>query len=104
MARSYCQVVISATSSKEAEAIASKLLKKRLIAGSLIVHGPSHYWWLGKLVKKTYYSIQAFSVLSYKMRIISEVRRLHRDTTPIIAFLKLDGNKDFLDWIRDSIR
>lgn len=99
----YCQVVISATSGKEAETIASQLLKKRLIAGSLIVHGPSHYWWLGKLVKKTYYNIQAFSVSSKKQGIITEVKRHHDDKTPIIAFVKIDGNAEFLNWIRDSL-
>ena len=100
----YCQVIISATSKKEADKISDSLVTKRLIAGSLIIKGPSRYWWKGKIVEKEYHNIQAFSLVKNKDKIIANVERSHSDECPIIAFSTIDGNKDFLDWIKESVR
>lgn len=98
----YCQVLISAVNPKEANAISDLLVKKRLVAGSLIIKGPSRYWWKGKIVEKEYYNVQAFSLLKKKKKIISEIKKIHSDKCPIIAFFQMDGNKEFLDWISES--
>ncbi len=101
---SYNQVIISATSKREAETLSALLLKKRLIAGSLIIHGSSQYWWQRKIVKKTYYNIQAFTVSSKKKAITDHIRRRHADKAPIIAFIPIDGNTEFTQWISESTR
>jgi len=100
----FCQIIVSATSKREAEKISGVLIKKKLIAGSLIIKGFSRYWWKGKIVKKEYYNIQAFSSMRNKLKIIAEVEKIHSDKCPIIVFIKIDGNKKFLDWIKKSIR
>lgn len=99
----YCQVTISATSKNEADTISDSLVKKKLIAGSLIINGQSRYWWEGKIVEKVYYNVQAFSLFAKKDEIISEVGRLHSDKCPIIALAPLDGNSAFLEWIKQSV-
>jgi uncharacterized protein involved in tolerance to divalent cations len=99
----FCQVLISATSKDEADRISDTLVKKKLVAGSLIIKGDSRYWWKGQIVEKGYHNIQAFSFLKNKPLIIAEVEKLHSDETPIIAFLSMDGNERFLDWIREEI-
>lgn len=104
MTRDFCQILINATSKKEADKISDVLVKKRLIAGSLIIKGPSRYWWKGKIVKREYYNIQAFSLMKNKLKIISEVKKIHSDKCPIVAFIKIDGNSEFLKWIKDSVR
>ncbi len=65
----YCQLWISATSKEEADKISDSLIKKRLIAGSLIIKGDSRYWWEGKIVEKEYYNISAFSLIKNKQSI-----------------------------------
>lgn len=100
----YCQVLISATTRKEANAISDLLVKKKLIAGSLLLKGPSRYWWEGRIVEKEYYNVQAFTLARHKKKIIDEVKGVHSDQCPIIAFFALDGNKDFLRWIEESVR
>jgi len=99
----FCQVIISATSKDEANKISDLLVKNKLIAGSLIIKGESRYWWQEKIVEKDYYNLQAFSLIKNKEKIISEVKKIHTDKCPIIAFLKIDGNKEFLNWIKSSI-
>jgi len=43
MEKEYCQVLISATTKEEADNISDSLVKNKLIAGSLIIKGPSRY-------------------------------------------------------------
>ncbi len=99
----FCQVLISATSKKEADRISDALVKERLVAGCLITKGASRYWWDGRVVEKEYHNVQCFSLTKNKSKIISEVKKIHSDKCPIISFFGMDGNKEFLDWIKKSI-
>jgi len=100
----FCQVLVSATNKDEADRISDILITKKLVAGVLIVKGPSRYWWEGEIVEKEYYNVQAFSLIKNKEEIIGEVKKVHSDECPIIAFFEMEGNEEFLDWIRDSVR
>lgn len=104
MEKEYCQVLISATNREEANKISDLLVKERLIAGSLIIKGDSRYRWDNEIVEKEYFNIQAFSKFRNKDEIIKEVKKIHSDNCPIIAFLELDGNEEFLLWIKDSVK
>lgn len=103
MQKRFCQILISATTRREANNISDDLVRKKLIAGSLITKGPSRYWWRGKIVETVYHNVQAFSVVKNKSKIISEVKRIHSDECPIIAFFEMDGNEEFLRWIEESV-
>lgn len=72
------------------------------MAGYLITKGPSRYWWEGEIVEKEYYNLQGFTLANNKEKIITEVKKIHSDKCPIIAFMKIDGNKEFLKWVKDS--
>jgi len=48
----FCQVLVSATSKDEANRISDILITKKLVAGVLIVKGPSRYWWGVKLLRR----------------------------------------------------
>jgi len=104
MKKQFCQLLVSATTKKEADKISDVLVKKRLVAGSLILRGPSRYWWKNKIVEKEYFNVQAFSLIKNKAKIISEVKKIHSDECPIIAFFEMDGNKEFLKWIKESVK
>jgi len=99
----FCQVLISATSKEEANSISDILVRKKFIAGSLILKGPSRYWWGGEIVEKEYLNVQAFSLIKNKEKIIEEVKKIHSDKCPIIAFFEIDGNKEFLDWVKENV-
>ena len=99
----HCRVRISATTEKEANLISKQLVSKKLVAGTMIYSGNSHYRWEGKIVEKIYWNIWAFSQIHKKDEIINEVRKLHSDKCPIIAFNLIDGNNEFLQWIEDSV-
>jgi len=100
----YCRLRISATSKKEANKISKTLVAKNLVAGTMIYKGNCHYWWQGKIVEREYWNIGAFSLLKHKKAIIDEVKKIHRDKCPIIALNKIDGNEEFLKWIKESVK
>jgi uncharacterized protein involved in tolerance to divalent cations len=38
-----------------------------------------------------------------KTKIITEIKKNHSDDCPIIAFFDMDGNDEFLKWIKESV-
>ncbi|MGC8851461.1 MAG: divalent cation tolerance protein CutA [Candidatus Micrarchaeia archaeon] len=84
----FFQALISATTEKEAEKILAQLVGKKLVAGGMITNGSSLYWWNKKPVKRVYWNLSAFTPAKNKRKIIAEVRKIHSDEVPIIAFFK----------------
>lgn len=100
----YIRIRISAPSKKEAYTISKMLVEKKLVAGTMIYSGDCHYRRDHEIVQKRYWNIGAFSLSYHQETIIREVKKLHSDTCPIIAFNKIDGNREFLEWIDKSVR
>jgi len=36
--------------------------------------------------------------------LIDTVKKNHKDRCPIIVFIKIDGNDEFLNWIKESVK
>ncbi|MFH1276376.1 MAG: divalent cation tolerance protein CutA [Candidatus Woesearchaeota archaeon] len=104
METKFCRVLISAPNKQEANLISKTLVSKKLVAGTIINNGNCHYWWKEEVIKKEYYNIQAFSLINNKEEIISEVKKIHSDKCPIVAFMQIDGNEEFLEWIEKSLK
>lgn len=100
----HLKAVISATSKEEAEDICDELLEKKLLAGTLITDGDSRYHWKGEIQEEKYFNIHAYTLEKHREEVIEEVRKLHSDETPIIEYHEIDGNQDFLDWIKESVK
>jgi periplasmic divalent cation tolerance protein len=100
----HVKAVISATSKEEAEKICDQLLEEKLLAGTLIIDGDSRYHWKGEIVNETYYNIHAYTLQKHKQEIIEKVKQIHSDETPIIEYMEIDGNQDFLEWIEETVR
>jgi len=99
----YLRARISATSEKEANLISRTLVEKKLVAGTMIYSGNCHYWWEGMIVEKKYWNIGAFTLSKHKKEIIKEVYKLHSDKCPIIAFNKVELNKDSERWVDEYV-
>ena len=104
-AHEYIVILVTAKDSEEASKISQNLLDKRLVAcGNIINPVNSLFWWEGKLDKaeeamlilKTHYSL--FD------EVVRVVKSIHSYSVPeILALPILDGNKDYLRWIDESI-
>ena len=97
----YVIVVVTTASKQEAEKIAQRLLKERLIACANII-GPvsSLFHWSGKTEKAEEYLIFVKSRKDLFEKLAETVKALHSYEVPeIIALPIVEGSKEYLDWL-----
>lgn len=99
----YLQVYVSSENRDQADAILASLLTKKLVAGGLILEGPSRFWWKGKIVDMDYYNISAFTIRKHKQAVVEDVKKISVEETPMVWFISIEGNKQFLRWIDTSV-
>jgi len=100
----FIVVFITAKNVREANKIATKLIEKKLIACANIVSGvKSVFWWKGKVDKAKEVLLILKSQKRLLPKIIKTVKKWHSyDVPEVIALPIIDGNKDYLDWIKAS--
>ena len=100
----YIVIFITAKDKEEANTIANKLLEDKLIACANIVESvKSLFWWDGKIdnANETLLILKTRKDLFEK--IVTAVKTVHSyDVPEIIALPIVEGNKDYLEWIKES--
>lgn len=102
----YSVVLITVSSSEEGEKIARQILEKKFAACVNIVPGiTSLYWWKGKIETASEFLLIVKTKMSLFDSLMSLVKKIHSYTVPEIICLPIEkGNKDYLDWIRSSVK
>lgn len=106
MDTSHIVVLVTAKDTEEAQKISRKLLEGKLAACVNIVKGVrSLFWWQGKVDQAD----EALLVIKTQQErfpeIVSAVKSAHSyDVPEIIALPIIDGNKDYLTWIDESVK
>ena len=102
----YIVVFVTASSKKEAQKIASRLIKDKLAACvNILDKVDSVFFWKAKTEKAKESLLIIKSKKEKLPKIISVVRSLHSYTVPeIIALPVIAGDKPYLRWIDVSIR
>ncbi len=99
-------IFVTAANRKEADKIASSLVKARLAACvNIIGNVRSLFWWQGKAdsAKEIILIIKTKKALLNKL--IKKVKSLHSYQVPeIIASPIIGGDKKYLEWINESTR
>lgn len=100
----YIVVLITTKNVKEANKIATKLLKDKLIACANIIKGvKSVFWWQRKIDKADEVLLILKAKKSCFKRIVKTVKAAHSyDVPEVIALPIIDGNEDYLKWIKES--
>ncbi len=99
-------IIVTCPSREEAENIAKELLNKKLAACINIVHPvKSMFWWKGKIDVCDETLLIIKSRIDLSRDIVEVVRKLHSYSVPEVIMLPIiGGNKDYLDWIDESVR
>jgi len=99
-------VFVTAANKKEAEKIASVLVKEKLVACVNILSDiKSVFWWDKKVQSSKEVLLIAKSSKKMFPRIIRRVKSMHSYELPeIIALPVVSGYKPYLRWIDDSLR
>jgi len=98
-------VFVTVPNKKEANKIASALIKDRLVACVNIVDNiKSVYRWKGKVENSKELLLIIKTKKSAVVKLIKKIKSLHSYTVPeIIAFPITGGNKEYLEWVNDSL-
>ena len=99
-------VLVTASNKKEATRIAQGLVKNKLAACvNIIGKIESLFWWQGKASRAKEALLMVKSQKKMLPKIIKLVRSLHSyDCPEIIALPIIGGDKNYLDWIDESVR
>lgn len=99
-------VLITAKNKREANKISKSLLDDKLIACANVIDGiDSLFWWKGKVCREKEVLLVIKSTKSKFKKIVSAVKNIHSyDVPEIIALPIIDGNPDYLKWIKDSTK
>ena len=102
----YIMVFVTAKNVREANKIANMCTKNKLVACANIVKGVSSLFWSNAKVKS---SNEVLVIMKSQKklfkRIMAMVKSIHSYETPeIIALPIADGNLEYLNWIRQSIK
>ncbi len=103
MPNQYLQVTISAENKEQADTILNSLLKKKLVAGGLLVNAPARFWWKGEIADMDYYNISVLTIEKHKPAIIDDVRKTSVEEVPMVWFIEIDGNEELLRWIKETV-
>lgn len=99
-------VYITAKDKAEAGKIGQELVRLRLVACvNIIEKMNSMYWWEGKIQDDTECVLIAKTRQSLVKKLVKKVKSIHSYSCPCVVSLPIiDGNKDFLDWIKEETK
>ena len=99
-------VYITTKDKDEARRIGKELVKTRLAACvNIIDNMNSMYWWEGKIQDDQEVILIAKTRQSLVKKLIKKVKSIHSYSTPCIVSLPiLDGNSDYLDWLKKETK
>jgi periplasmic divalent cation tolerance protein len=103
---SHIVVLTTTPSREEAEKIAKTLLEEKLIACANII-GPAYslFWWQGKIDTAQEHLILMKTRRDLFGKVSERVKTLHSYQVPeIIATRIIEGSKDYLKWLDESLR
>ena len=95
-------VYITAGQMEEARRIGRTLVEKRLAACvNLVDKIHSIYWWEGEIQEDSEVVLIAKTKATLLPQLVQQVKALHSYECPcVVALPILDGNADYLNWIR----
>jgi len=99
-------IYITAGSMEEARSIGRELVLSRVAACVNIFDGiNSLYWWDGEIQDEKEVTIIAKTKESLVPELIEKVKSMHSYDCPCIVSISIvDGNKPFLDWIKEETK
>lgn len=101
----FIVITITAPTKTVSNKITTYLIENKFVSCvNVIPKIKSTYWWENKIYKKDEFLLICKSTKSNFAKIVKEVKKIHPYKVPeIICFDIKDGNKDYLNWIKENV-
>jgi len=99
---SYLAVRIGVPDETTAHRLARMLVEERVVAGTRMSSGTSHYRWNGEVNERRYWTITAFTTAENLELLYELVDDDHPDELPGITYTEIDASDEYLAWIDDQ--
>jgi len=98
-------IFITSGSEEEAKKLARVLVEEKLAACVNILSGvESLYWWKGKIESSKEWMLVVKTQGKMVNKVVKRVKEIHSYEVPeVIALPIVEGNKDYLQWISDTL-
>jgi len=94
-------IYVTCPTKKEAQKIATFLLKKHLIACATFFPIKSKFWWQGKIQSAD----EVVTLLTTKkqnwQKVRDEIKKMHSYQVPCIEKTEFEATKEYEDWIKN---
>jgi periplasmic divalent cation tolerance protein len=102
----YIQIVFTIDDTEKAKDLVRGLLELKLVAcGTIIPNCASIYWWEGKVTEGRENCVVMKTNEKHYLSVEKYLKANHPYTTPEILVLPIvDGNRDYLMWIDESLK
>jgi len=97
-------VYVTFPSKKDAEKIAEKLLKEKVVACCNIFPIKSLYWWKREIEKSKEVVLIAKTLKKNLNRMREIVKREHPYTIPFIGVISADVNEEYFKWMKEVLK
>jgi len=99
----YYTVEVSAENRDQADLIVNALIERKLTTGGQFIETPARFLWNGEVIDMNYVTISMFTIEPNKHKIIEIVEEYSQEEVPMIRFYEFEGNKQFLNWILETL-
>ena len=103
MNKKYYQVRLSSENKEDAKDMLNFLTNRKLIVGWTILNWPSHFWWKWEEIDMDYCYIMCFTTDDRRHDLQNCYVEISREEVPMATFVEMDWNKEFLEYITNSI-
>jgi len=98
----YFAVRIGVPDETAAHRLSRVLVEERIVAGTRLSSGTSHYWWDGEVNERRYWTITAFTTSENLELLYELVDDDHPDELPGITYNEIEARDEYLEWIDDQ--
>ncbi len=102
----YIMIYITTKDQKEAKNIGESLVKEKLAACINVIPSiESVYWWKGKIENDKESVLIVKTKKDLVEKAIKRVKELHSYDVPCVDVIPItEGNKEYFEWVEDSLR
>jgi len=95
----YLAVSIGIPDDEQAQELSRTLVEERIVAGTRISSGLSHYRWEGSVEQRRYWTVIGFTTDDNLERLYDCVDGFTDDDLPGVTYTEIGAHEEYLAWI-----